>query len=375
MSKREAGLSIRAIQSAVLPALLVAVSVAFTWLIWDFAIAIFWAAVLAVLFHGLYQRVLRWFGNRQALASVATVAIILILVILPLSLVATAVGGEAAGFYTRIDNGEIDVRAPVAAVQRTVPQLTGFLSRIGLSPDKLSQSVSGAAVTASRYLASKAFSIGQDALRIAVLFFIMVYLLFFFLRDGDRLIETIIRALPLGDVRERRLFSRFAQVTRATIKGTLIVGAAQGTLGGLIFWILGIDAAVFWGVMMTLASLVPAAGSGLIWVPASIILLATGHAVKALILTIAGIFLIGLVDNLLRPLLVGRDTRMPDYMVLLSTLGGLAVFGLEGFVVGPVIAAIFLTVWQMFIEEYGSADDPPGGPETTPRADSESSSS
>jgi predicted PurR-regulated permease PerM len=163
-------------------------------------------------------------------------------------------------------------------------------------------------------------------------------------------------ALPLGHEREHRLFEKFADVSRATVKGTLVVGVVQGTLGGLFFWILGLNAAVFWGVIMTLLSLLPAVGSALIWGPAAIILLATGQIVKGIILLAAGSLIIGLVDNLLRPMLVGRDTQIPDYLILLATLGGLTVFGLSGFVIGPIIAALFLAVWDMFAQEYGHED-------------------
>ena len=350
-------MSLRSIQNAVFPALLVIVSLAFLWLIQGFLIAIFWAVVLAILFHGLYRRMVEWLRGRNTLGSVATILVILLLVILPLGLVAMAMAREGASLYSQIESGSIDLQTPINAVRDALPRLGGLLDRVGLEPERLSQGLSSAAMSGSRYLASKAFAIGQDALQLALLCFVTLYLLFFFFRDGHQLVEVIIQALPLGDTRERRLFARFAQVTRATIKGTLIVGAVQGALGGLTFLLVGIDAAVFWGVVMTFASLVPALGTALVWVPAALILLLTGHAVKALIVTLSGLLLIGLVDNLLRPLLVGRDTRMPDYLILLATLGGLAVFGLEGFVVGPVIAAIFLTVWQMFIEEYGPADD------------------
>jgi predicted PurR-regulated permease PerM len=155
------------------------------------------------------------------------------------------------------------------------------------------------------------------------------------------------------------LFDKFAEVTRATMKGTLVVGLVQGTLGGLLFWILGLQAAIFWGVIMTLLSLLPAVGSALVWAPAAIILLATGHIVKGIILLAAGGLIIGLIDNLLRPMLVGRHTQIPDYLILLATLGGLTVFGLSGFVIGPIIAALFLAVWDMFAQEYSHEDAAP----------------
>jgi Predicted permease len=177
---------------------------------------------------------------------------------------------------------------------------------------------------------------GQNALRGTGLFFLTLYLLFFFLRDGARLLERIVGGLPIGDARERRLFQKFAEVSRATIKGTIVIGLVQGLLGGLIFWILGIEAAALWGVVMAVLSFLPAVGAALVWVPAAALLIATGRLSDGLLLLVFGTVIIGLADNVLRPILVGRDTEMPDYLVLITTLGGLAAFGLSGVVIGPL---------------------------------------
>jgi predicted PurR-regulated permease PerM len=162
----------------------------------------------------------------------------------------------------------------------------------------------------------------------------------------------MVRALPLGDARERYLLDRFAAVSRATIKGTLVVGIVQGGIGGIAFALLGIGAPVLWGVMMALLSIIPAVGPALVWVPAAVMLIVAGDYVGAGVLVAVGVFVIGLVDNLLRPILVGRDTQMPDYLILLATLGGLTAFGLAGIVIGPVIAAFFVSVWDMAAEEF-----------------------
>jgi predicted PurR-regulated permease PerM len=141
------------------------------------------------------------------------------------------------------------------------------------------------------------------------------------------------------------LLDKFAVVVRAMIKGTILVAIVQGFLGGLIFWLLGIHAPVLWGVVMAFMSLLPAVGAAVVWFPVALYLLATGALLKGIILIAFGAGVIGLVDNLLRPYLVGKDTAMPDYVVLISTLGGIAIFGLNGFVVGPLIAAMFIAVW------------------------------
>ena len=182
--------------------------------------------------------------------------------------------------------------------------------------------------SAGQFLGKRALAVGQNTFRFFIDLGLMLYLTFFLLRDGNKLIQMLIRALPLGDDRERMLFNKFAEITRATIKGNLVVAAIQGALGGLIFWFLGIPAAVLWGVVMAVLSLIPAVGASLIWVPVALYLYAVGEIVDAVILTAFGAIVIGLVDNILRPILVGRDTKLPDYLVLFSTLGGLALFGI-----------------------------------------------
>jgi predicted PurR-regulated permease PerM len=208
----------------------------------------------------------------------------------------------------------------------------------------------------SQFIAAQALSIGQGAADFILGLIVMLYLLFFLLRDGSALSKRIQDALPLRAEQERELIRKFATVIRATIKGSILVAALQGALGGLIFWLLGLHAPVLWGVVMGLLALLPALGAALVWVPAAIYLLATGSIWEGIVLLAFGAFVIGLVDNILRPLLVGKDTKMPDYVVLISTLGGLATFGLNGFVVGPVIAAMFIAAWDIFTESSTAQD-------------------
>jgi predicted PurR-regulated permease PerM len=180
-------------------------------------------------------------------------------------------------------------------------------------------------------------------------FGIMLYLLFFLLRDGGALADLVKVAIPLRTDQKNALFSRFADVVRATVKGGILVAMVQGALGGLAFWFLGIHGALLWGVLMAFLSLLPAIGAGLVWIPVALYLLATGAIWQGVGLVLWGTLVIGLVDNLLRPRLVGKGTKLPDYVVLISTLGGIKVFGLNGFVIGPLIAAIFMVTWEIFI--------------------------
>lgn len=339
-------------------ALLLLTTLVFWNLIEGLVMPLFWAAVLAVLFRPIRKQWLELLPGKYSLVALLTVITVLFTVVLPLSFVGLAMVNEVTNLYEMYQAGQINPSAPFEYAERVMPQVTEFLQQFGIDVARLDQQISAFAVTASQFIASRAVSFGQSAIQITALFFLTLYLLFFFVRDGNEIVEGIIRVLPLGDERERRLFAKFAEVARATIKGTLVVAVVQGTLGGLIFWILGLTAPVFWGVIMTLLSVLPAVGSAVVWLPAAIILFATGNILKGIILITFGALAIGLVDNILRPILVGRDTQMPDYMILLATLGGLTVFGLSGFIIGPVVAALFLVLWGMFQEEYSQEESP-----------------
>ena len=346
-----------AVQRGFFFALLFAVTLAFLWLIRGFLQPIFWAIALGIVVFPMHAWVEGRFGNRRSLAALTSVLLVVLIVILPLVGIAAAVTNEAAGLVQRLNTGGLQLEGLMTAAEERLPRVVTALERLGIDPARLESQLSEAAVTASRFVASRALSIGQDTIRITLFFFLMLYLLFFFLRDGTRLLEGLVRALPLGDERERHLLGRFAEVSRATIKGTVVVGIVQGTIGGVAFAIIGLGAPVLWGVVMALLSILPAVGPSLVWLPAAIILLVNGEIVGGVALLAVGLLVIGFIDNLLRPILVGRDTRMPDYLILLSTLGGLAGFGLAGIIIGPIIAAFFLSIWQMAEAELGPAGD------------------
>ena len=219
------------------------------------------------------------------------------------------------------------------------------------------QRVTAALGRASQWLAATALNVGQNTLDFFISFFVALYLLFFLLRDGSRLTVRISDALPLRADQQRQLLARFATVIRATVKGNILVAAAQGALGGIIFWILGIKSALLWGAVMAVLSLLPAIGAALVWLPVGLYFLVVGAFWQGIVLLAFGILVISSVDNFLRPLLVGADTQMPDYLVLISTLGGLAVFGINGLVIGPVIAALFIASWDLFTAQRHSLTD------------------
>jgi predicted PurR-regulated permease PerM len=301
-------------------------------------------------FAPLNRRLIGALGERRNLAALATLLIILTMVILPLTLTAASLVQEATGLYQRIESGELNFGTFFQEFLDALPAWANdVLGSFGLTNlSAMHDRLSAALVQSSKYLASQAFDIGRGTANIVVNLFLALYLLFFFLRDGGSLSRRIRDAIPLRAEQKRALFTKFTIVTRAMFKGSLLVAAVQGALGGLIFWALGIHAPVLWGVVMGFLSLLPAVGAALVWLPVAIYFLATGALWQGVVLIAFGALVIGLVDNLLRPFLVGKDTEMPDYVVLISTLGGIAVFGLDGIVIGPVIAAMFIATWDIF---------------------------
>lgn len=331
--------------------LLVLVTLAFVYILVPFYGAILWATAAALVFAPLHRKLVAAFGGRPTPAALATVLIIFALVILPLAAVGALLVQEVAGLYKGMQSGELSFARYLQQFLDVLPAwATGLLERFGLDQRGVLQERLVAAINkSSQQLATHALNFGQNTFAFAVEFFIMLYLLFFLLRDGPELAGRIKQAIPLREDHKRALSSKFTTVIRATVKGNIVVAAIQGALGGLAFMVLGLHGPVLWGVVMAFLSLVPAVGAGMVWVPVALYLFVTGAVLKAVILAAYGVLVIGLVDNLLRPILVGKDTRLPDYVVLLSTLGGMALFGINGFVIGPLVAGMFIAVWHILV--------------------------
>ncbi len=335
--------------------LLTLVTIAFGAILWQFHGAVFWGVILAILFAPLHRKLLRRMPRRHNLAALCTLGLCLIIVILPTTAITISLIQEATVSYERVRTGQLNFGLYLQQIIAALPAWAAtLLDRWNLtSVADLQQKFSTVAVQASQFVATQALSIGQNTLQFIVGFGIMLYLLFFLLRDGASLAVRIGHAIPLDTAHKQKLVSKFTTVIRATVKGNVVVAVSQGALGGVIFWILGIQGPVLWGVLMAFLSLLPAVGAGLIWAPVAIYFLATGATWQGITLTAYGIGVIGLVDNVLRPILVGKDTKLPDYVVLISTLGGMALFGLTGFVIGPLIAALFIASWDIFTPEHG----------------------
>jgi predicted PurR-regulated permease PerM len=332
--------------------LVVGVSALFAWIVWPFYGAILWAAILAILFRPVYRRLADALRQRRTLAALATMLVILAVVVLPTAMVAIMLVQETRQVYQAIQSGELDLAEWFQRIAAAVPGwMAAALEHFDLTDAaSVRAQVSDWATGSAGALATQALNIGQNAVDVIVQLFITLYLAFFFLRNGDALLARIERAVPLPRSLQERLLWQFTITTRAIVKGSLVVAMVQGMLGGLMFWILGISAPVFWGVVMAFLSLLPAVGAAFVWAPVALYFLVTGAVWKGLGLLAYGVLVIGLVDNVLRPLLVGSDTRIPDYVILITTLGGIAVMGVNGLVVGPLVAAMFISIWTVVAE-------------------------
>ncbi|MGB8855918.1 MAG: AI-2E family transporter [Burkholderiales bacterium] len=330
--------------------ILIIISFALGWILLPFYGTIMWASIIALIFAPLHRRLLVQLKHRRTLTALVTLLVVLIVVVLPFALVTAALAREAAVFYEQLQSGGIDPALYFRGLFDALPSwITSLLDRFGLIDfDTLQKQLSAALVRGSQFIAAQALSIGQNTFEFVASLFITLYLAFYLIRDGDEIARTLRRAIPLAPSHKQELLEKFATVIRATIKGNLLVAAIQGALGGLAFWYLGVRGALLWAVIMAFLSLLPAIGAGLVWLPVAVYFFITGAIWQSIALTAYGVFVIGLVDNLLRPILVGKDTRMPDYLVMITTLGGMAVFGINGFVLGPTIAAMFIAVWHIY---------------------------
>jgi predicted PurR-regulated permease PerM len=330
--------------------LMAAITVALGFVLYPFYGAVMWGTIIALLFTPLYRYLLPRLKRQRTLAALLTLVIILLIVILPLVLVALALAGEAASVYQRIQTGTLDPARYFHSLFDALPNwVTALLDRFGLGNfDRLQRKLTAMLAQGTQFIATQVFSIGQNTFEFVASFFITLYLSFFLIRDGDSVVRAILRAIPLAPAHKQELLSKFTTVIRAAVKGNLLVAAVQGALGGLVFWFLGVSGALLWAVLMAFLSLLPAIGAGLVWLPVAVYFFLTGAIWQGLTLVAFGLLVIGLVDNLLRPILVGKDTGMPDYIVMITTVGGMAVFGINGFVLGPVIAAMFIAVWHIY---------------------------
>ena len=329
--------------------ILAIVTVAFFDVLAPYFSPILWAAILAVIFAPLKTWLRHKMGDRNGLASLITLLLICLIVFTPLAIIASSLVVEINTVYLKLQTNSAQFPTVFADLLQHLPGwLRNYLSEHQLNnAAQIQQKLSTFALRGGQYMAGSVFLIGKGTFTFTVGFGVMLYLLFFLLKDGSYLVHLILEALPLSTYVKHHLFMKFAAVSRATVKGTVVVGLVQGILGGLAFWFVDIDGCLLWGALMAFLSLIPAVGSAIIWVPAAVFFFATGALWKGLFIVGFFVVIVGLVDNILRPLLVGKDTKMPDYLILIATLGGMEIYGINGFVIGPLIAALFIACWNL----------------------------
>ena len=346
-----------------LVALVIVISIFFFKMIRPVLTALLLAGIFASLAQPLYRRAVRLFRGRRRGAAVAVLALVVLLVLLPLAGLLGLVAAEA------VKVGEAAV--PWVQDKLSNPdQLETWLHALPfyehLEPfrDDILTRAGQAVGFLSRLLINSLSAATSGTLNFLFMLGVMLYAMYFFLEQGGRLVDRILYYLPLEDAEERLLLDKFRSVSRATLKGTAVIGLLQGVLAGIGFAVAGVPSALFWGALMVVLSVIPGIGIGLVWIPAVIVLLAGGHTVAGILLAVFCGGIVGSIDNVLRPRLVGQDTKMPDLLILLSTLGGVAMFGILGLIIGPILAALFVTVWEIYGRVF--ADVLPAGADRTP---------
>lgn len=344
-------------------AIAIAISFTFLWMISDFLIALLLAALTAGMLRPLFKKLVRRLKGRTMLAAGITIALLLVLGILPLAAFGTLVGIQAVELAKEVQpwvREQMSGATPFTDLMERYPwlkTLTPYRDQILGKLGELGGAAVGAVTTAA-----------AETMSFFLLLFVMLYATFSFLVDGRELLRKILYYLPLPPDDENRLVARFVSVARATLKGTLVIGLIQGALGGIAFYVAGIGGAAVWAAAMAALSIIPGLGTAVVWVPAVIYLFVVGRYGAAVGLLVWSAAVVGTVDNFLRPFLVGKDTKMSDLLVLVSTLGGIVLFGAVGIIIGPIIAALFVTVWEIYGEAFRDVlpepaplSIPPGG--------------
>ena len=331
----------------VLLLLVVFISAIFLSMIRSFLMAIFLAGLFSALARPLYKRFERWYGGRRALASLSTLVLILVVVILPLGALMGIVTAQAIKVGQTVTPWVQEQIAQPGEFHKLLSSIP-FYDKLAPYSDTIWSKAGELIGNISQFLISSLSSATMGAVNLLFMTFAMLYTMFFFLMDGDKLLIKILYYLPLQDQDEQRMLEKFTSVTRATLKGTAVIGILQGGLAGIAFWVVGIPSAVFWGTIMAVLSIIPGIGTALIWGPAVIILAAGGYFLKAAGLGIFCALVVGSIDNLLRPILVGKDTQMHELMIFFGTLGGIIMFGVVGMIIGPIVAALFITIWEIY---------------------------
>ena len=324
------------------------VTLLFLYLLKPFFFPLFWAAVIAAIFQPLYRRINRKL-NRPSLSTILIFLVIAVIILLPAGVVGTLVFNESVQLYEKLSP---DAKNIDKGFQNIIGLIVNnpLADLFNLDKSVLIEKAAEVLRSVTNYIFVNLTTLTQNTLGLLVQFAIMFYALFFFVRDGEKFLRTAMRILPLGMGRERLLYNRFVATARSTLKVTLIIGGIQGILGGIVFLITDVEGALIWGLLMIIMAVVPVVGCSIIWGPAGILMLLSGQIWEGIVILASGVLVISMVDNLLRPILIGKDVEMHPLLIFLSSLGGIFLFGFSGFVIGPIITSMLLAIWDMYEE-------------------------
>lgn len=328
------------------------VSLAFLFILRPFAYPIFWAAVFAALFYPLYKK-LNTKLKTPNLSATITLLVAIFAITIPMLIFGTILIAQSVDIYNKVSNNQDQISSFLAGAADTIKiKNNRFTARFNFDESFWVEKFSEGAKFVTSYIFTNITKITQNSIIFFTMVLIMLYTLYFFLRDGEKILKTLMHLCPLGDKYEKILFQKFTTTTLGTLKGVAIVGGLQAGLGALAFFIAGLQGALIWGLVMFVLTLLPAFGCSLVWFPAGMLLLLSGKIWQGIFMLSFGFFVISTVDNLLRPIIVGREAQMHPLLILFSMLGGIVVFGPSGFIIGPIIASLLLAFWEMYDEYY-----------------------
>ena len=329
-------------------ALIVILTIAMLYLFQPFFYPIFWAAIIAVMFAPMYKWLLKKI-HHPAITSFVMLSVVLLVLVIPLTVLSTLIVNQSFEMYQTISNR--DISADISSVGKWV-ESTPLMPFVDEATENWPQYIATVSEKVTGAILAWSADLTKNSARFMMMLFLLFYTLYYFFKDGERMLKRLMYLSPLGDKYEQMMFDRFNSVTRATMKSTFIIGGIQGFLAGIMFWVVGVQGALIWGVIMTILSVIPAIVSVIVWLPAGIIMLALGNIWEGVIILTVGTFIISMIDNLLRPPLIGKDVEMHPLLVLFSTLGGIFLFGVSGFVIGPILVSLYLAIMSIYNHYY-----------------------
>ncbi|MBI2038122.1 MAG: AI-2E family transporter [Candidatus Magasanikbacteria bacterium] len=332
---------------------LAVVTLVFLYVIRPFFYPIFWSAIIAGIFYPIFKKINSKIKYPN-ISSLITIIIFLVSIIIPITILSSLVLKETLNLYNSLSGNRGPIVSTVSNIFTWVKN-NPVTDKLNINEQQVTDRLTELAKTATDFIFTAVKNLTQNSVTFLIMFIVMLYTLFFFLKDGEKFLKKLSHLSPLGEKHEIIMYKKFTSTARAVLKGTLIVGAVQGFLTGVLFYIVGIEGVLIWAIIGTLFSIVPGLGSYVVWLPAALIMFILGNFWQGMIIVLVGALLISTIDNFIRPILVGKDTQMHPLLILFSTLGGLVIFGVSGFIIGPIITALLLSLWEMY-EQYFSKE-------------------